>query len=93
MQRATGKPRGFAFVEMATPEAAEAAKAALNGLELDGRTINVDNAREQEQRRRRHDDHHAAPVHRSLFPGSINRPSGATADQLPAGFFVSSRIT
>ncbi len=36
---------------MATPEAAEAAKAALNGLEIDGRTINVDNAREQEQRR------------------------------------------
>jgi RNA recognition motif-containing protein len=49
--RQTGRPKGFAFVEMATPEAAEAAKAALNGFELDGRTINVDNAREQEQRR------------------------------------------
>jgi cold-inducible RNA-binding protein len=49
--RQTGRPKGFAFVEMATPEAAEAAKAALNGLEIDGRTINVDNAREQEQRR------------------------------------------
>lgn len=48
--RQTGRPKGFAFVEMATPEAAEAAKAALNGLELDGRTINVDNAREQQRR-------------------------------------------
>lgn len=48
--RQTGRPKGFAFVEMATPEAAEAAKAALNGEELDGRTINVDNAREQERR-------------------------------------------
>jgi RNA recognition motif-containing protein len=49
--RQTGRPKGFAFVEMATPEAAEAAKTALNGADIDGRTINVDNAREQEQRR------------------------------------------
>jgi cold-inducible RNA-binding protein len=48
--RQTGRPKGFAFVEMESPEAAEAAKAALNGTELDGRTINVDNAREQERR-------------------------------------------
>jgi cold-inducible RNA-binding protein len=49
--RQTGRPKGFAFVEMSTPEEGEAAKAALNGIELDGRTINVDNAREQEQRK------------------------------------------
>ncbi|MBN1629113.1 MAG: RNA-binding protein [Thermoleophilia bacterium] len=49
--RQTGRPKGFAFVEMSTPEEADAAKAALNGAELDGRAINVDNAREQEQRR------------------------------------------
>ncbi len=49
--RQTGRPKGFAFVEMSTPEEADAAKAALNGTDLDGRTINVDNAREQEQRR------------------------------------------
>lgn len=49
--RQTGRPKGFAFVEMSTPEEAEAAKTALNGIDLDGRTINVDNAREPEQRR------------------------------------------
>jgi RNA recognition motif-containing protein len=49
--RQTGRPKGFAFVEMSTPEEADAAKAALNGTDIDGRTINVDNAREQEQRR------------------------------------------
>ena len=49
--RQTGRPKGFAFVEMNTSEEAEAAKTALNGTDLDGRTINVDNAREQEQRR------------------------------------------
>jgi RNA recognition motif-containing protein len=49
--RQTGRPKGFAFVEMGSPEAAESAKGALNGTDLDGRTINVDNAREQEPRR------------------------------------------
>lgn len=49
--RQTGRPKGFAFVEMSTPEEGEAAKAALNGTDLDGRSINVDNAREQEQRK------------------------------------------
>ena len=49
--RQTGRPKGFAFIEMSTPEEADAAKAALNGTDLDGRSLNVDNAREQEQRR------------------------------------------
>lgn len=49
--RQTGRPKGFAFVEMSTPEEGEAAKTALNGTDLDGRSINVDNAREQEQRK------------------------------------------
>ena len=49
--RQTGRPKGFAFVEMSTPDEGEAAKAALNGTDLDGRAINVDSAREQEQRK------------------------------------------
>ncbi len=39
--RATGRSRGFGFVEMATAEAADAAIKKLNGQELDGRTLTV----------------------------------------------------
>ena len=39
--------KGFGFVEMATKEGAEKAKVALNGTQLDGRTLNVDEARPQ----------------------------------------------
>lgn len=46
----TNKSRGFAFVEMATEEEAEAAIAALNGTELEGRTLAVSKARPQEPR-------------------------------------------
>ena len=41
----SGKPRGFAFVEMAKKEEAEAAINGLNGKELNGRTLNVSEAR------------------------------------------------
>lgn len=43
--RYTGQPRGFAFVEMATDGAAQAAIAALNGQEVDGRQLTVNEAR------------------------------------------------
>lgn len=43
--RETGQPRGFAFVEMTNSSEAEAAIAALNGTELMGRAINVNEAR------------------------------------------------
>lgn len=46
----TGKSRGFGFVEMATDEEAEKAKTELNGKELDGRTISINDARPQEPR-------------------------------------------
>jgi cold-inducible RNA-binding protein len=42
--RATGQPRGFAFVTMATDKDAEAAIAALDGVELDGRRLRVNEA-------------------------------------------------
>ena len=48
--RYTGRPRGFAFVEMATGEAAQAAIAALNGQEVDGRQLNMAKARPPRQR-------------------------------------------
>jgi RNA recognition motif-containing protein len=43
--RDTGRPRGFAFVTMADDSAARSAIDALNGKELDGRTLNVNEAR------------------------------------------------
>jgi RNA recognition motif-containing protein len=49
--RDSGRPKGFAFVEMSSAEEAEAAKTALNGAEIDGRALNVDIAREREERR------------------------------------------
>jgi cold-inducible RNA-binding protein len=48
--RGTGRPRGFAFVEMATEEAANAAIAALNGQEVDGRPLTVNEAKPREPR-------------------------------------------
>lgn len=48
--RHTGRPRGFAFVEMATEEAANAAIAALNGQEVDGRALTVNEAKPRESR-------------------------------------------
>jgi len=49
--RETGRSRGFGFVTFSGREDAEAAIAEMNGKELDGRTINVNEAREREPRR------------------------------------------
>ncbi|RMH32225.1 MAG: RNA-binding protein [Nitrospirae bacterium] len=46
----TGQSRGFGFVEMSTKEEAQAAIAALNGTELGGRTLTVNEARPQAPR-------------------------------------------
>jgi cold-inducible RNA-binding protein len=43
--RETGRPRGFAFVEMGSPADGEAAISALDGRELDGRVLRVNEAR------------------------------------------------
>ncbi len=48
--RDTGRPRGFAFVNMATQEGAEAAINSLNGTEVGGRALTVNMAREQQPR-------------------------------------------
>jgi len=45
--RATGRSRGFGFVEMNSPAEADKAIAALNGRELQGRTLNVSEAKER----------------------------------------------
>lgn len=43
--RDSGQPRGFAFVEMSDPSAAQNAINALNGAQLNGRALNVNEAR------------------------------------------------
>ena len=48
--RDTGQPRGFAFVEMAEKDAAERAIAELNGSDLQGRSITVNEARPKPSR-------------------------------------------
>ena len=49
MDKVTGKPRGFAFVTMNTPEAATAAIQALNGKDYKGRALTVNEARPREE--------------------------------------------
>jgi cold-inducible RNA-binding protein len=53
MDRDTGRSKGFGFVEMSSDEEAQKAIAELDGKELDGRTIAVNEARPQENRERR----------------------------------------
>jgi RNA recognition motif-containing protein len=48
--RETGRSRGFGFVEMETNEGAQAAIAALNGHEVNGRPLTVNEARERTPR-------------------------------------------
>jgi RNA recognition motif-containing protein len=48
--RETGRSRGFGFVEMPNQSEGEAAVAQLNGKELGGRTLRVNEARPRERR-------------------------------------------
>jgi cold-inducible RNA-binding protein len=48
--RDTGQPRGFGFVEMANDGEGEKAIAAVNGTELGGRALNVNEARPKAER-------------------------------------------
>src|SRR5690348_5907744 len=50
MDRVSGRPRGFAFVTMSTPEEAQSTIDALNGASLDGRALTVNVAKPREER-------------------------------------------
>ena len=50
MDRETGRPRGFAFVTMNNDQEAQAAIEGVNGREIDGRTVTVNEARPKAER-------------------------------------------
>ena len=50
MDKMTGRPRGFAFVTMGTAEESKAAAEKLNGTDLGGRALTVNEARPKEER-------------------------------------------
>ena len=50
MDRVSGRPRGFGFVTMSSPEEAQKAIAALNGSQLGGRALTVNVAKPREER-------------------------------------------
>ncbi|MBX3468593.1 MAG: RNA-binding protein [Planctomycetes bacterium] len=50
MDRETGRPRGFAFVEMANEAEGQAAIDAINGVQLGGRALTANVARAREER-------------------------------------------
>lgn len=50
LDRVTGRPRGFAFVTMATTEQAQAAAEKFNGFEMGGRPLKVNEARPKDDK-------------------------------------------
>jgi RNA recognition motif-containing protein len=52
MDRETGRSRGFGFVEMPNQSEAETAIAKLNGTDVGGRALRINEARPREQQRR-----------------------------------------
>ena len=50
MDRETGRSKGFGFVEMGNSDEANAAMSALNGKEVDGRKLTVNEAKPREDR-------------------------------------------
>ena len=50
MDKMTGRPRGFAFITMGTEEEAKAATEKMNGTDLGGRQLTVNEARPKEDR-------------------------------------------
>ena len=73
--RDTGRARGFAFVEMPNDEEATKAIAALNGKEVGGRALNVNEARPKPERSApRRDDGDRGGFSRDDYSGSARQP-------------------
>jgi len=73
--RDTGRARGFAFVEMPNDEEAAKAIAALNGKEVGGRALNVNEARPKPERSGpSRDDRGRGGFSRDDYSGSARQP-------------------
>jgi RNA recognition motif-containing protein len=55
LDRESGRSRGFGFVTMGSPEAAQTAIEAMNGKDIEGRQLTVNEARPREERAPRRD--------------------------------------
>jgi cold-inducible RNA-binding protein len=69
MDRETNRSKGFGFVEMENDDDAKTAAAQLNGKELNGRPVAIDEAKPQENRERR-------PYNGGGNGGGFNRDNG-----------------
>jgi cold-inducible RNA-binding protein len=86
--RETGRPRGFAFVTFAEPSQAEEAIKRFNGQLLDGRSLNINEAKDRDRMpmRPRSDDGSKPPPRRFDGPPPGPRPSGGPPGRFePAG--------
>lgn len=76
--RATGRPRGFAFVEFAAPEGARQAIEKFDGHELDGRRLRVNAAEDRPPRRApSFSDGPSSSFDQDAPRGRISRPKGS----------------
>ena len=75
--RDTGRSKGFGFVEMSTDEEAEKAISSLNGHELDGRALTVNEARPQAPRSSTYGGSHSFGSSSSRFGGGERRGRGS----------------
>ena len=72
VDKMSNRSKGFGFVEMSTEEEAQKAIETLNGKEVDGRALTVNEARPMEERPRR-DDRGGSGGSRGGFGGGRNR--------------------
>ena len=74
--RETGRSRGFAFVEMSSNEEAQAAITALNGKDMDGRSLTVNEAKPREEGGGRGGNRGGGGGGRGGYGGGGNRGGG-----------------
>ena len=75
--RATGRPRGFAFVEFAAPEGAQAAIEKFDGQEFDGRRLRINAAEDRPPRRAPSFSDGPSSSEQDAPRGRISRPKGS----------------